>query len=117
MHRKHYPLTKAGISEIPTGVSGCYVIYFASFPAKFYIGSSKSLRSRLQAHRRNLEQNKHKNKQLRVLYSRFPHECRFAIVFEGDEKAARSYEQCHIDFNMPNLYNTDNKVVNYKRRK
>ena len=67
MTNNHFALTKTGISEIPTGVSGCYVIYFASFPAKFYIGSSKSLRSRLQAHRRNLEQNKHKNKQLRVL--------------------------------------------------
>ena len=102
---------------MPTGVSGCYAIFFASFRTKFYIGSSKCIRTRLHTHRRKLEKGTHKNRILQSLYRKYPNECRFSVMFEGSEKASRDFEQLTIDFRMEDLYNLDKQVYSYRRKK
>ena len=110
-HKQHFALTKKSISDnVPTNLCGCYRIYYGSLASKSYIGSSKNIRSRLHAHRRALEQGKHKNRILNSLHRTYGNECRFEIIFEGTEKESRDFEQLQIDFRNKDLYNLDTRV-------
>ncbi len=113
----HHPLTKEAITKaLDTKTSGVYRIFIGSLRSKSYIGSSKSIRSRLHAHRRKLEKGTHKNRFLQGLWGKFKNEFRFEVVLECDEQTAREREQLIIDFKSANLYNHDLKVYNYKSK-
>ena len=120
MSHNHSPLTKDGIREaLDTGQSGVYRIFIASFRNISYIGSAKCLRRRLMDHRNKLSKGVHKNRHLHGMYKTWSHEFRFEIVqFTDTVEEARKVEQLHLDF-VPKkrLFNQDNYVYAYKRRK
>ena len=120
MRCKMPPKNLSDAKELDNGIMGVYAIFLRHDPKKAYIGSSKDIRKRLMSHLSRLKSGKHKNYRLKGLFKYHGIEAFKFVILETCEceNKMRQREQNILDFvDDKDLYNIDNRVFNYKRKK